>query len=399
MTPVARPEALRRRLGPERVAVIVALVIALAGLAVASTMGSTDGVTPGPSLGPGEVEPVATPHPFATTATLTLLIHERLAEDRAALATALADADLDTPAVVVIVRRLNSTSNIGSDMATSLAGIQGSREVGRALGAFYESVAEAADVVLGTQVRDEVAYRAAAERLLAALEPTAALQQRLEDLIASALATPTPPTVRSATPTASEFRPSPTPSKTPPATPTPVAPTPTPTPVPTPLEPSVQPTGVPLVGLVQNPGFEAADPSPWVLLLESPAAATLTLDTATPYEGRQSARIDISAPSDARAGISLRQTRIEVAQGHRYACRVALRAAALREVRVRVTSASGATYGTRLLTVGPDWTVVEFEFGSFVGDPAAVFEIDLGLSATTTWVDAAQITDVTGLAP
>ena len=89
----------------------------------------------------------------------------------------------------------------------------------------------------------------------------------------------------------------------------------------------------------------------------------------------------------------MRQAGIEVAASRRYVCKVALRAAADREVRVRVTSSSGATYGTRLVTVGPAWTVVEFEFGSFVQDPAAVVNIDLGRSAITTWVDAVQITD------
>jgi hypothetical protein len=126
----------------------------------------------------------------------------------------------------------------------------------------------------------------------------------------------------------------------------------------------------------------------------------MTIDaTASAFEGERSARIDITVASDARTGISLRQTGIEVAQSHRYVCRVALRAAADREVRVRVASASGATYGTRLLTVGPTWTLVEFEFGSFVEDPSAVFEIDLGRSATTTWVDAVQVIDGPESAP
>lgn len=183
------------------------------------------------------------------------------------------------------------------------------------------------------------------------------------------------------------------------AAPTPVDATPQPTarrtPSPTAPPATVPPSSVPLDGQVQNPGFEATDPSPWDLALEAPAAASMTIDdTASAFEGGRSARIDITVPSDARTGISLRQAGIKVAQSHRYVCRVALRAAADREVRIRVASASGATYGTRLLTVGPTWTLVEFEFGSFVEDPSAVFEIDLGRSATTTWVDAVQITDV-----
>lgn len=400
MNQVPRPDAWRHRLGPERVAAVVSLVIVLGGVAVASTVGSSDGLDSRPTRAPGGVAAaVATPHPFLSIATLSLLMHERLAAERAALAEELSTSDFDSAAVVSAVRRLNSTNNVAAQMATALTEVRGSRDVGRALGAFYSAVAGAADTVLDFQVRDEVAVRDAAERLLLALEPTDALLRRLEVLIASARATPNVAVIPTATPAPSEPAVEPTPTAGVSATPTPVAPTPTPTVAPTAPPSPVRPTGLPLLGLVRNPGFEAADPSPWILFVESPATAALTMDSVAPYEGARSARIDVVTPSSTRAGVSLRQTGIAVAQGHRYSCRIVLRSAAPGEVRVRVTSTSGTTYGSRPVTVGPDWTVAEFQFGSFVGDPAAVIQIDLGLSATTTWVDAAQITDVSAFAP
>ncbi len=230
------------------------------------------------------------------------------------------------------------------------------------------------------------------------LEPTASLQKRLEALIASALATPSVASIPSATPGASAPGPSPTPSP-PTVTPTPVA-SPTPTKAPTAPPATAAPSRLPLIGLVENPGFEAPEADPWVLVTQFPAAATFAIDTAaTPFEGAQSGRVDASVPSDDLTGISLRQAGIQLAQGNRYLCRISLRAETAGQVRVRVVSASGATYGTRVWAVGPEWTIFTFEFGTFVADPDAILEIDLGRSAATTWVDAAQIMDVSAFAP
>ncbi len=78
-----------------------------------------------------------------------------------------------------------------------------------------------------------------------------------------------------------------------------------------------------------------------------------------------------------------------LAAGRRYLVGISARAATPREVRVRLASATGETYGTRLFTVGPDWTRLEFQFTAIVGDPAATFEIDLGRSTATAWFDDA----------
>jgi hypothetical protein len=63
------------------------------------------------------------------------------------------------------------------------------------------------------------------------------------------------------------------------------------------------------------------------------------------------------------------------------------RATADREIRVRIASTAGASYLTRLATVGTTWTPLVFTFIVPVSDPNAVLEIDLGRSTVTTVID------------
>lgn len=387
-----RSDSWRRRLGPEQIAAMLATVIVLGGLGVVSTRGASEGAIPRPSAPRASVVPAATVHPFATNATLARNLLLRLADDQSTLAKELSRSGFDAGAVVAAVRQVNITASTGSDFSDPLVKVPGSRAVGEALMEFYGSVRAAAEATLAISAGAEVASRAAAERLLAAMEPRAALQEQVEALIASARQTPSPAIAPSAAPsaaTASAPPSQPTATTAPTATPVPRTPPPSGTPGPT------STASVPgLSGQLENPGFEATDATPWTLVVEAPWTATLTIDaSAEAYEGERSARIEIPAAPGARTAISLRQGGIKIAQNRRYICRLALRAATNRDVRVRVASVSGATYGTRLVAVGPAWGVVEFEFGAFVEDPAAVVEIDFGRSAVTGWVDAVQITD------
>lgn len=386
----------RRRLGPERIAGVLAAIVLLGGVAVSSIDASRVGV-PQPSAPTGSRVPTSTAHPFAGTATLALQIQERLAEDQQVLESQLAASEFDVSKVVATVRSINGTARLGSDVASALRRSAGSRALGEDLQAFHETVVAAADDVLGMSVASTAAYRRAAEHLQTTLEPTDDLRRRLVALIAETRATAGPTSPAPSIPP-TDPAPSPSPSPT-------IAPTPTASPIPTATATATRPTSTlpaasPAVGQVRNPGFEATSPAPWVLAVAPPAVATLAIDATTvAQEGQRSARVDISVPSDSRAAVSLRQGGIRVAQGHRYVCRLALRASSLREVRVRVANSSGATYGTRLVTVGPAWSVVEFEFGSFVEDPGAMIEIDLGRSTATTWIDDVRITDSSADAP
>ena len=408
MTSNLGSDAVRRRFSPERVGTLIAsLLIIVGSLGLVSTISASGADSPLPSAAPTSVAPVATAHPFASTANLTLQIHERLVEERRTLEAEVARPRLDMSTLIDTVRRLNTTARLGTDFADTLSGIDGSREVGTALATFYAAVAKAADEALRTSSADQPSYRAAAKRLLAAMKPAEALQKQLEALIRSTQASPSGATVATVDPSPSaasaNAKPpnsaSPTASPTPTPSPTP-APTQKPTAAPTARPSTAPPSSPPVAGRIDNPGFEAPGPAPWTLAIEAPAVASLTVDAAaSPFEGQQSARIDIGTSSDARTGVSLRQAGIAISQTKRYRCRIALRAAADREVRIRVASASGETYGTRVVTIGPAWQVVEFEFGSFVEDPSAIVAVDLGRSAVTTWVDAVQITDLSASAP
>ncbi len=154
--------------------------------------------------------------------------------------------------------------------------------------------------------------------------------------------------------------------------------------------PTVSPAGV--VNVLLNPGFEDPSRRPWQLVVDDPAAAaTFATDPTNPAAGRLSARIDITATSESRSGIALRQGGLRIDSGVRYVCSIRARAGTLREVQVRIVGSAGETYGTRLFTVGTEWQLLAFGFVSLVSDPGAAFEVDLGRSSATAWLDDASL--------
>ena len=83
-----------------------------------------------------------------------------------------------------------------------------------------------------------------------------------------------------------------------------------------------------------------------------------------------------------------------IAAGSRYVATIAVRADTTREVRLRIASAAGDTYATRLFTVGPAWQVLTVDSTVFATDPNAYLEVDLGRFAATTWLDDASFAQV-----
>ncbi len=151
---------------------------------------------------------------------------------------------------------------------------------------------------------------------------------------------------------------------------------------------SARPTGP---NQLANPGFETGVGPPWQLLLGASGAATLTTDRTSPFEGAASARMDIASATDERSGVAVVQGDLALAAARQYTCRIAVRAAAAREIVVRVVTSAGLTYGTRLFEAGPTWTTVTFDFTPLTSAPIASFEVDLGRSTATTWLDAAYL--------
>jgi hypothetical protein len=121
----------------------------------------------------------------------------------------------------------------------------------------------------------------------------------------------------------------------------------------------------------------------------------MTVDRTAPFEAAASARVDIASATDGRAGVAVVQGGIALATARQYTCSIAVRAVATREIVVRVVSPAGLTYGTRLFEAGPAWTTVTFDFIPLTSAPIATFEVDLGRSAATTWLDAAYLGQTT----
>ena len=143
-----------------------------------------------------------------------------------------------------------------------------------------------------------------------------------------------------------------------------------------------------------DPGFESGVGAPWELFVSGSGAATWMADQTAHAGGTTSARVDISVPGEERTAVAVRQGGLSIAAGSHYLATISVRSATTREVRLRIASAAGGTYATRLFTVGPEWQVLSVDSTVFATDLNAYIEIDLGRFAATTWLDDASFAQV-----
>lgn len=370
-------------ISPELVA--LALVVVVGGSLILAAMGGGgdrngsdgNGATPTAATETPEPTPSGSPAVDQADISAAISVNDRLAASGAILGALLDAPTLDAPSLVTEIRTIAATARNGTAVADRLRRRGGSAEVAGSLAALYGDLLDAAAVALSTPLADTATLTATARRILVRLGDLPAMTAGLTALLAPTTAPTLGPPGTSPSPTVSP--PSPSPSDgTPGSSPSPTAsPSPTPPPGPGPNQ-------------LADAGFESGTGLPWELYLESSdAVATLTADTSTAEEGVTSARIEIAAGSSSRAGISLRQGGIALIPGERYVFRAALRAAAAREVGLRVVSTGGEAYGTRIFTVGTGWTIAAFEFTALVFDASAYWEIDLGRATATVWVDGA----------
>jgi hypothetical protein len=290
-------------------------------------------------------------------------------------------ARLRTADVAGLIRQVNTAVAVGENAVAGLGGFLGQEQPGGRMAAAYQDIGASATDTLDASVRNEPAYRAGGSIIVKQIAGLPALQAALEALLVQ----PSP-----------SLAPSPSASPSPPPpTPSPSLPPPTPTPAPSSAAPSGEsaPPGSAIpspAGAEQllNGDFESGVGPPWALLVGSGAAATITADTTAPASGRTDARIDITSGSGAYAGISLQQSGLRLVAGGQYTVTLAARGATDREIRVRVASTAGASYLTRVATVGTAWTPLSFTFIAPVTDSNSVLEIDLGRSTVTTSIDA-----------
>ncbi|HEU4673209.1 MAG TPA: carbohydrate binding domain-containing protein [Candidatus Limnocylindrales bacterium] len=365
--------------GPESLAAILSILVVLALGIVLALPPVTTGEVPSASGSPQPSRTSgATNEPLdVTQARFALTVVERLVDDRADLAGLARASTLDTVSAAATIRRIAADARVASEMAAQLArSPRTARFAARLTSVTTAALAEATSVLELSPTSNATAYGRSTNRLLTILDPLRALAGDLTAYVAEGSgASPQ----ASVTPSvAGSGAPSPEPGRS--ASASPSAPA-----------GSAAPSSPPGELLVDG-SFELTTGGSWQIATVPPAIATSDADTDNPADGKRAARISISVGTDERDGVSVSQGGLDLLAGRTYRAAVSLRAAAAREVRVRIVSANGtATYATRVAIVGRTWTRLEFDFTSFVEDPAAAFEIDLGRSTATTWIDAASL--------
>lgn len=367
---------------------IIGATMAVIVLAVVATSVIAGGSGPGvvvPSAAPSSSRPTVQPTvaPPVDPAVVHLLheLNQQLLDHSQSLQRELGRPKLRTADVARLIRQVNTAVAVGENAVAGLGGFLGPEQPGGRLAAAYQDIAASATDTLDASVRNEPAYRAGGGIIVKEISELPALQAALEALLVQ----PSP-----------SIAPSPSASPSPPpATPSPTLPPPTPTPAPSSAAPSSEsaPPGSAIPSpagaeQLQNGDFESGVGAPWALLVGSGAAATITADTTAPASGHTYARIGITSGSSAYAGISLQQPGLRLVAGGQYTVTLAARGATDREIRVRVASTAGASYLTRVATVGTAWTPLSFTFIAPVTDSNSVLEIDLGRSTVTTSIDA-----------
>jgi len=372
-------------LGPEGLATVLAVLIiglVTAGLLLGTTPVTTAGPGGSPTPGPS-TEASASAAPAYNLADIgnALEIGRRLVATREELRTELKAATVDASAIAANLRRANADLLAGIDVADRLTARPGTADIGNDLGAIYSDTHDRIDAALDNSVRNAAAYHDAAVDVVASLARLDPIDTLLEGLRNGEGSPPSasPPPRASGSP----------PGATPSASPT-APPTVPPSSVPVGSGTTSPPPSDGAANVLVNGGFEAGVGPPWELLVSPPASATLNADSAIRASGASAARVDIAVAGDERAAVAVRQGGVSIQAGGHYLATVALRAATTREVRLRVASAAGDTYGTRLFVIGSDWQTVTLDFTPFATDPNAYVQVDLGRSAATVWLDDAS---------
>jgi hypothetical protein len=364
--PVVPEPGLRERLSPELVALGLVMILTVAVILPPfippfSIGGSPAETTPSPPSALASTRP----EPRFDTASIRLLleINRLIGQSRAPLREALAKNTLDSAEVRSELSRIVLNVRAGLDATTRLQSRSDTRSVGKRVAKYYQDLRAIADRSFAAALANVVVHRRAAQDMVSAL----ARRAEIDDLLANLLA-------RSEAP----------PSSAPPATAVPssdltVAPSAT---APAPVSAASAVPG----DVIVNGGFESGA-SPWEIVLRDTAAlATGSVDKVQRRFGSASLRVDITTSSESRAGIAVVEPGLRIHSG-RYVIRLFARAQAARQIRVAVNNSADWTYGERVFDIGPSWTALEFELTAIADDDSASLEVGLGRSSATVWLD------------
>ncbi len=371
--------------GPEGVAGTLVALIAIAlviGTAVPATVvdkgpGSSADASSSRSAGSA---PAVTPIVDVANVALAEGLGSRLAADRVALALAIADKrTFDATRTLEALRQVNADLVALIVPADRLYRNQATAESGGRLLGFCNDLRNTILPVLVTSpVPTQQLYLDTSTTVVARL---ATLPPLLEGLRQEAH-------LPSVTPTGSSMPPSTAPSSTPSPT---LAPTATATP-----SGGSGASPAPRLGpnMLVDSGFESGVGYPWTLTLGSGAAAVIVADTAVHASGTTSARVDIGTATEERAGVAVLQANLSLTAGRNYEISAWIQARSSREVRLRLVSATGQTYGAQVFVVGPRFAQAVMDVAPLIDDPSAVLEFDLGRSNVTTWIDDVVVAEV-----
>lgn len=143
--------------------------------------------------------------------------------------------------------------------------------------------------------------------------------------------------------------------------------------------------------VLQNSGFEAGS-SPWSLSQHNGATATFTIDNANPFEGNNSARVQVNSTNGTDWHIQLNQNNQSMVMGKRYRISFAARASnggGPMSVIMQRNSSPWDVHGDADFTVSENWETYAFEF---VADVTINNDVGiralLGATANKTfWID------------
>jgi hypothetical protein len=155
--------------------------------------GST--ATPAPTTGPGPIASVPvvigqTPAPTVPAASRAALgqaaaLNARLLDGQANLRVLLRDEDLDSAAVADTLRSLAADAAFGQDLALRLGQWDEAYELSLDLANLYGSVRSTSREALAASIRNDPAYRAAAQKMIAVLAELPPLDAKLRELAES----------------------------------------------------------------------------------------------------------------------------------------------------------------------------------------------------------------------
>jgi len=176
-----------------------ASVMGAATLGIQTTSATTPSTAPAATSAPAPTTaPIATTAPggrtgsplvpVAATAALkgTAAVNARIASTGAPLAAALADADFDSQAVAQILRRLNFEAGAAQALLPALDSWGEASTVHAQLRTFYDGLRATASQALDVSIRNDEAYRAAAQDVLQQLAGLPAITTASRELAGSA---------------------------------------------------------------------------------------------------------------------------------------------------------------------------------------------------------------------